>query len=630
MTDVCTIGPVSIEFGHLYENNTFTFSNSATSTVASGSTIIQPGQYMEEYGFDLICSYDEALQLKGLIEQGRPIWMNTTSDLSDNNFFQHKGWVILTEMSIEHINNVTTQCSINYIKISDHENEYLTMDYSRGIYDGVNITPTYNIATTSYSLQEDGTDATTNWSTIREYPTSATTSFGTDGSEFDLACANATDGAVESNAWVICDTVKFTPPFTLETVLDYNALPAGYPGALGIMFTPNNYANGERDFQAKSTGDTIEFQWNIASASTTAHIAYVGPGGMVSWKRTGMSYGTTYTEMGLKMIFYADGNLRVYTDLDTTGTYTEVYYGPSGIVNYKNGLYLYLMTKNRDSTSFTGSFQYVNVYNSNADTFDNVVMMPYNASLLTSATGHRHGEDGDLYYYTNPTTELRYTIATADYYKGSVKLLSTNNTATASRQVLSTGIKLTPTTTTLKNGLTQLTFDADQVILSAWDSAAWNEVNRIHYTADIDFIRPLYISPERVVLQINDTKWTMLRSSPMVTVEHPNTVLGYTLRDTYTSGSGSLGASPVADADVVMTADTDYWCTIYDAAADTYQFLIGKKDPCTIKSDSIPLDKPITALGWFLKGASGINAAADLIEQWYKQTRTGISLKQII
>jgi hypothetical protein len=78
-----------------------------------------------------------------------------------------------------------------------------------------------------------------------------------------------------------------------------------------------------------------------------------------------------------------------------------------------------------------------------------------------------------------------------------------------------------------------------------------------------------------------------------------------------------------------MTADTDYWLTTYDAAADTYQLLIGKRDPTTIKSDNIPADT-ITGLGWYKKADAGEDAADSLIQQWYKQTRTGISLKQII
>ena len=632
MTDACTIGPVSITDAHLFDSNTFNFSNGATQIVSSGSTITSKGQFAEEYGFSLICTYEEALQLKGLVEMGEIIWMNT-SDLTDNDYLQHKGWVILTGLQLT-LENPTTLCqaAITYVKISDHEAEYLTMDYSRGIYDGINLVPTYDITSTVYQLQDDGSDITTNWTTIQEYPTAATTSAATDTAEFDIQVANSVDGATEAVGWIRCDTLRFTPPFTFETILDRNSLPgaASYPAALGVLFSPNLVASGSVEIKNKKLGDYLEPQWNVSNGSTKFQIASIGPGttyGTVKWLKNGVSMGTTYDEMGLKVIFYADGNVRVYTDLDTTGTWTEQYYGPSHIINWKNGLYIYLQVKNTDSTSFTGSFQKVEVYNSDAVAFPNIVTLPYNATPITAATGTRAGSDGNISYYTNPTTELRFTSAVADLYKGSVKLLSTNNTGADSLQVFSTGHKLTPATTTLQNAFTQLTFDADEVIIKGYD-AAWQSINKIHYTADIDFIRPLFISPDRVVLQINSTKWTMLRSSPIVTVEHPNEILEYTLRDRYVTGSGTTSA-PGAAADIAMTANTDYYMKIHDNASDSYSLVIGKRDPTTIKSDSLPADN-ITGIGWFKKAASGINAADSLVQQWYKQTRTGISLKQII
>jgi hypothetical protein len=159
--------------------------------------------------------------------------------------------------------------------------------------------------------------------------------------------------------------------------------------------------------------------------------------------------------------------------------------------------------------------------------------------------------------------------------------------------------------------------------------AGWHEINRFDFGTAINIIRPLFINPDRVVLQINDTKVTMLRSSPMITLEHPNTAVAYVLRDRYISGSGTVATSPAANADIAMTADTDYYMKIHDAASDSYSLVIGKKDPTTIKSDSLPAAE-MTAIGWFKKAASGINAADAMVKQWYKQTRTGISLKQVI
>jgi hypothetical protein len=624
MADLCTIGPVSITDAHLFENNSFDFSNTATQIITSGSNITTGGQLQEEYGFDILCTADEALQLKGVVEQGQIIWMDTSSDLTDNNFLQHKGWVILTQLEISHMSPTILQCAITHIKISDHQAEYLTMDYSKGYYDGISLIPEYSITATNYQLQEDGSDITTNWTAACDYQGTLTAS--TDGAEFDLALAATTDGT-PSWGWIRCDTATFTPPFTFETILDRNTLPgaASNFAEIVVLFASETYADGASSFPGHP--NALELNWNVTNTATKLGLRYNPTSGGTNYLYPYTSQGTTYAELGIKMVFTTDGRVRLYTDLDTTGTWSQKYYGPHNITNFSS-MQIYLAVVNKDSTSYTGSFQKVEVYNADTVTFPNIVHLPYNATPITTATGTRAGEDGNISYYTNPTTELRFLEPAADYYKGSVKLLSTNNSASASRQVFGTDINLTPTTTTLKNAFTQLTFDADEVIIKGWDGAAWNAINTIHFTDDIDFIRPLFISPDRVVIQINGTKWTMLRSSPLVTVEHPNTILEYTLRDTYVSGSGTT-SSPGAAADIAMTADTDYYYKIHDAASDSYSLVIGKRDKTTIKSDSLPADT-ITAIGWFKKGASGIDAADSLVQQWYKQTRTGISLKQII
>jgi hypothetical protein len=80
------------------------------------------------------------------------------------------------------------------------------------------------------------------------------------------------------------------------------------------------------------------------------------------------------------------------------------------------------------------------------------------------------------------------------------------------------------------------------------------------------------------------------------------------------------------------TDDGYYSYTYADAPNDTYRTIFGKKDPTTIKSDSLPADD-ITGIGWnqaTMEGAAGIDTAQELVEQWWKQTRTAISWKQIV
>jgi hypothetical protein len=170
------------------------------------------------------------------------------------------------------------------------------------------------------------------------------------------------------------------------------------------------------------------------------------------------------------------------------------------------------------------------------------------------------------------------------------------------------------------------------MILSGYHGGAWTEVTRLDYGTSISIVKPLLITNDEVILQVNDTKVHMTRSSPMITLYHPNTALDYPLQDRYYH-NGALTSSPAADADIAMTdLDDGYYAYIYTNATDTNRIVIGKKDPTTIKSDSLPADD-ITGIGWTtaaLEAAASIDTAQELVEQWWKQTRTRISWKQIV
>jgi hypothetical protein len=630
MTDLCTIGPVSIENAHLFDTNTFDFSNEATRTVASGTTLFGKGNFKEKYGFELICSYDEALQLVGLVEQGEIIWMNT-SDLTDNDYMQHKGWVILTGVAVD-LENPTqlANVKIDYIKISDHEKEYLDMNYTRGIYDGVNIDPAYDPVSTVYQLNEDGTDSTTSWSTIKEYPTTATTSWAPSGTGvLDLACTSASSGKW-AYAWVYCDTKTFKTPYTLETeVATSTAAPAGSYYIGDVSISPNVYGNNDKTFVTKGKKQYLNCRVIRTDAARYIKAEVTISSGKTVQLIPQISVGTTGNVVW-KIQMYYNGYVRISTNVNGAG-YVQRYYGPSQIPTAtKYGSYVTLTNNNKASSSRTVSFDNIKVYNSNSVTFPNTVMLPVGATTLDTTTGTRVGADGTSSYIVDPADNIPFQMdSTANLYKNSVKLMSTNNDDGASRQVFGKNIKLTPTTTTLSNGFTRLTFDADEIIVSGYYSGQWNEINRFDVGTSIDLIKPLRITPNIVILQVNAIKITMLRGDPIVKVEHPYTALAYVLKDRYYH-DGVTTSSPGAAANITMEdVNTGYYATVYNNAASTYRLLLVKVEPCTILSDSLPASE-ITGIGWVDNGATGYETAPQLAQQFYKQTRTGISLRQII
>jgi len=123
-------------------------------------------------------------------------------------------------------------------------------------------------------------------------------------------------------------------------------------------------------------------------------------------------------------------------------------------------------------------------------------------------------------------------------------------------------------------------------------------------------------------------KIEMLRSSPMITVKHPNTTLGFTARDRFYN-NGALNIVGDGDAISMTNLTNGYYAYTYNNAADTYRLIIGKKDPTSIVNNSITA-ADYTGLGWYEKTQTGVNLPDSLVKQWWRQTHTGISFKQIV
>jgi hypothetical protein len=632
------IGPLTITAAQLWDGNVFSASSGGNKSVSAGATIFIKGSFESNESFTIIVTNDQALQIKGLVEIGEPVWIDTADTLTDNDFLQHKGWYLLTNVDFELLNTNKVQCTIECELISTNLNEYLTLDYTKGNIDGTSLDITYEPANTVYDLQDDGSTYD-NWQTVREYPSTATTSAASDGAEIDIACASAVDGtaAVAFSR----SNIKYYAPFTLETVLDVNAFPAGgaYNASMGIALSPDDLPETLDGGLRRNENPALCLDWVVDNSTSYLQVATSKGNGQWINEYPPTSQGVAQVTMGIKMTIDENYNLKVETDLGLTASWTTIYEGVTNLMNQQNGMYVYLYVFNKDTTSFTGSYHFVNIYNtSNVNTdmssYKNIVVMPYGATVQTAATGNRVGEDGNYAYYDTPSVPLRFQTTQANMYKGSVKLLTTNNNGSDSFQVYHTDARLTPATTTLKNGFTQITFDADEMIISGYHGGAWTEVTRLDYGAGsaITIIKPLLITHDEVILQVNDTKIHMTRSSPMITLYHPNTSLTYPLQDRYYH-NGGLTSAPGAAADIAMTdLDDGYYAYIYTNATDVNRVVIGKKDPTTIKSDSLPADD-VTGIGWTtaaLEGAGSIDTAKQLVEQWWKQTRTRFAWKQIV
>lgn len=634
-TDTLLIGPVEIPHAHITDASTYNYKSSATGTSMEHGTIYTKGAFSDTYKFQIVCSQDQAQQIRGLVEQGEMIFINT-SDTGDNDSFQHKGWVILTELDVDEENFYTCTCTISYVKISDYENEWLTMDYSNGLYDGVPLETTYIPTSTTTLMDEDGS-STTNWSSIRKgYNSSGTPTAsiaaGTDylgtNDALNLNIQAVTAGTYDYG-WVIYNgtNTTFTPPFTLEFTLGYKADSTSSTKIVGVGLCPINYGNTSKYFNLKRS-DFMDVYMNLPAnaspkygvrtkTSTTTTTTLVSPTSFTA---------ASNRQVRFKVVYTAAGYVTVYIDIGVTGTYTQLYSGTSKQTNYASGMYLYFFGANKNTSAFYYTLTDVSIVQTEEDTLPNIVMMPPDAILVNSASYSRTVADGISYYYVTPGTELPFRLAPESLHQGTVRLYSSNNDDSEDRQVFGIQDKLVPDAAYIHNGMTKLVFTSSGTEVWGFVAGTWTLINTI--SEAVYYIKPLSISPERVVLQINESRMIMTRSSPIVTIYHKYTTIPFTYKSyVYHDGALTTGAGS-GDSISMSDSGSGYYAYFYESGDDGY-FLVLKKDPTTVLNGTLPADD-VTGIGWVSASASGYDTADQLGLAWFKQTRTGISLKQII
>lgn len=114
-------------------------------------------------------------------------------------------------------------------------------------------------------------------------------------------------------------------------------------------------------------------------------------------------------------------------------------------------------------------------------------------------------------------------------------------------------------------------------------------------------------------------------------VEHPGTVLGFTIKNRYYHHNGTdwtTTSSPSANADISMQGFP--YCNIYNLG-DTYCMQVLKTDKSTIKSDSLPANA-LTIIGWYDSTVADTNStehSSNLYKEVWKQTKQKIGIKRM-
>lgn len=610
------IGPIELDHSETYDGNVVSIDGS------------------EE--FTLICTNRQARQIMGLasfnnnktsnnnitlINSDNPwgiMWIDTSLGLSSNEDITHRGWYLITQaepstdLGPDYVHlNITAE------KISANENEYLEMTYTPGVGDGTRLSHTYNLETEDYDLNDTfATFDAGNWSPMTTSTTTATPSITGDG-DLTFTCQGTADGTAGQ---VVTHSVATYPkPWTLELNMKYASTPADYSNALNFWFGPNaatapaNYNNSVLlVFNVNKTIPTYSAYLFNAAGSSTQIIATTS---------------TTAKSINWKVEADNGGYITIY--VDTGSGYVKKYHGVTWI-SVSWDVYLNFQFANWDSTSASIESEFIKVYNMADSVSNNIVTLPA-TTPVTVADFNRVSSDGTIPCYSNPTESLYfYQEDASHFYDGSVKAYNSNYSDSTPQLVTWTDEVLDPSEFYVTNGLIKLTTNnsaTTPIVFSYYTSPAWNDLQYLGTGESIKLIKPVYISPERHVYQINETLWTVNRGRHHVLVEHPTTPITYLEQDYYEHDSAVL----VTPTSTPVSMQSTYYTNTYNTSPCTYGFQIVQTNPTNIYSDYIPATD-ITGLGWYDNSTSpttSYNHYSQLANEFLTQTRTKVNVRQL-
>lgn len=617
MTDECTIGPITIKYPHLKANNTY-----------SDDDIEQ---------FSLICTLPQALALQAIsngtsssdsnygvtiihnTNPWNPLYIDTSSTLVDNEYLTHKGWYVLNSVSIEdeeYLGNVQVQ--ITAYKVSISEKDYLTMDYTPGFSDDTILSHSYTDTTTEVYLNDTFTtfDTTDTWTT----PTSTgmtSPSITAGGGVLSLSGAASTNGAWGA-VWTQTKNT-YDAPFWLNFDLNTGTLPAAgaYPYALRLIISPTTTT-------AMTVNDSIVIEIYATSTAVYYEAFRVNSAG-IGTNIIPLTATASFNSWAVRM--QTNGIIQIYL----SGVLK--YSGTTGLTTVNDFKFTYMFI-NKSSTNKPTASGSISAYNISNNVYNNIVTIPSSAIEPPAADFTRASEDGTINCYLNPTTNIEFSLTSSTVYSGSVKAYSSNNSSNTSTQFYGKKEVLSPTKFFVKNGLLKLVTTSTGVEYYYWNGTSYTLLNTF-VTGTINLIKTLYSSPEKFVLQINKTKWTVWRGKPFIQIEHPETDLTYTLNTCYYHDTTTT-TDPAANADISML--TSYTCQVWNKGSGTCaspnpaqntRLQIIQLVPTTIKSDKIPMAE-ITGIGHYdnTLASTSYNSALKLSQEFMVQTRQKLSLKQ--
>lgn len=549
MADNCIIGPVSIADPYLVSD-------------------VEPLDKEGKEFFKVKCTKPQARQLLGLVSHftektvnGRKVYnlqggygvipIDASTNISDG-LIRPRGLYIVEEVLTDlRPASPKSVAGLTVRKLSDDFTGLFDMDYTTGYDDGTSLRSTYppSVKTNKFTDEFTSFDTTNVW-----YPviSSNMSSGSVTASGGDLTFAGGSNVAGTTGGMLTTNRTVLHAPFTLEFSLEWDLLNGtGRTHELAFMLLASVPSS-------INTGECSGIWVRVKCTSTTAYIyihEYEGGVGKEKYSTTLTSDQKTPT-----FLVSVDGAGKITIKADKAGgaSYSTKLNGYTPSNNFGNNYYFGYRFTNNTTSSRTMKSERVEAYDFTDLQGLNVVALPVSSNYVTNISGSRVSEEGTIPLYNNPTGNLKYSTTHVNFFKGMVKAWNSNYPDDISRLVTSTWDTLKISDFYVTNGLIKLVPVATGVELYYWNGTSYVLVNTFTI-GTITNIKPLYVSQERFILQLNSTEWTIQRGKPYVQVKHENDVLGYTRQTSYYH-DGVIHNALAADADVTMLTQNHALC----------------------------------------------------------------------
>lgn len=475
-------------------------------------------------------------QLRGLVTRGKseesndvrirgsnsndwgPIWVNAADvndDTRDNVRLNHKGWYLLRDVDITHVNEYWAKAAVTMELLSTNPLQYMEYDYTDPSRTGLLEQPGYALEEEVVLFEDDfATLDTDKWVDMGTWNMTSS-DVGVTGGKLYMK-GRRTSGSLWAGTRMLRSKYKIPTPFTVEFDLEFPTTSTYNPGHnIHLALTPiNPPINAWQDvfFNELSIIPTQRYE---------AFGRYNAKKQNVSWLKSN----TADTKVTYRWEVGSDGIVTVYRW--NGSSYDQVWKGSHGLSSAKELYICYVFHAHQDLTNVKTAYSdNIKVYTTQLKSLGLTVPAPNTGDLLTIPD-----ETTTITaYYSNPSDRILLQSVTANpglIYVNSPLGYSSNNVTGTLQLVTGDYERLAPGKFYVQNGDIKLNVETDGIEIYKYYSGAYNLVNKFTF-GTIDYLQVINATPESFKFQANQTEWELRRGESFVRVKHEYDDIGFT------------------------------------------------------------------------------------------------------